>query len=67
MNTNIGLAQIKTEGMCSSYGEGYEWNPRSEAKDKYIKSLPKYRQSSASKAWDKALASNAEAIHNDMQ
>ena len=61
----FGLAQIKTEGMCSSYGEGYEWNPRVDAKTKYINSLPKYRQSSAKKAWDEALAANAQAIHNN--
>lgn len=63
---NFGLAQIKTEGMCSSYGEGYEWNPRTEAKNNYIRNLPKYRQSSAGKAWDAALKANAEAIHNEL-
>ena len=63
MNMGTGLARIKTEGMAWSY-EGYEWNPRTDAKNKYIRSIPKYRQSSAKKAWDEALAANAEAIHN---
>lgn len=61
----LGLAQIKPEGMCASYVDGYIWNPRDEAKAAYIQSIPKYRQSSARKAWDAALAANAEAIHNE--
>ncbi len=66
MNSNIGLANVKPEGMCISYIDGYVWHPRDEAKAKYIKSIPKYRQSGASKAWDAALAANAEAIHNEL-
>ena len=62
---NTGLAHLKSEGMCLSFVDGYVWDPRTEAKVKYINSLPKYRQSSASKAWDEALAANAEAIHNE--
>jgi len=64
---NIGLVHSKPEGMCYSFTDGYVWDSRSEAKAKYINSLPKYRQSSASKAWDAALEANAKAIHNEMQ
>ncbi len=60
-----GLAALKPEGVCFNFGSDYVWDPRSKAKAKYINSLPKYRQSSASKAWDKALAANAEAVHNE--
>ena len=62
----MNLASIKPEGMSSSYGEDYQWNPRDKAKDKYIESLPKYRQSSASKAWDAALEANAKAERNEL-
>lgn len=64
MNTR--LAHQKPEGMCTTFLGGYVWDPRSMAKAKYINSLPKYRQSSASKAWDEALAANAKALHNEL-
>lgn len=64
-NLGTGFAQIKPEGMCFDYTEGYIWDPRDKAKAKYINSIPKYRRSSASKAWDEALHANAEALHDE--
>ena len=65
--TGLGLAPIKQEGMCLSVEHSVTWDPRDKEKANYIASIPKYRRSSASKAWDEALKYNAIAqkVAND--
>jgi hypothetical protein len=60
IGTGLGLAQIKSEGMCSEYGgSGVEWNPMTDDKAEYLKGVGFLYRSKAGKAWDAALKSNA--------
>ena len=64
MIEGLGLAQIKSEGMCSSYeGNSKEWNPLTDQLNEHLKELDGLWgwlfKPVAKRAWCKALKENA--------